>query len=1314
MAIQPADFLVSLSPDTIKVVLGTTGGANLSFSNTSGTERGYNLEVQVILPDGVSLDSASIAPSSIVPGPGGTLIITWLSLTDLAPNQSDYGVELILKSDEIFRDTGLPVPFDIHLVDVEVSGTVDTLPRGDDDDDNVKITKTDASDFVPLRYNLTKSAPEKITKGAGELDPVVLPFWDYQYTLTLTNNSVAASVVTLLDELANGIRYLNNLNVVGPDSGSLLSPTIITPDSSSSPLCQDFVSIDWGTVTLSPSSVNIITFDAAIWNNYTLDCLENSGDRIPHDTSLENIATLDGQSGEIEAEVMTDALDVLINKSVGSGITDVGATNFYTLNYSINQYDNVDGIVVTDIIGDGQSYTLGSASITPDSITSALGITTLVWNIGSMLASTSGVITFETVVDATYFNGDMVSAGDTLTNDSAINGTNQTTGTLTPDSSGVTVEIITPTITKEILGYYYKDGTAKSYDVASPEDEIEFLITYSSLGLTSDQMNVQIDEYAPLNMGPLVDTIPVTYGGTLGTTFTPVTVTPNGLRWLLGDVPGNSLWTAQFKVPVDDIVFVGTRKNLAKLSLENSMGLGYSARSMVDVDFGEPNIQFDKTVSGPNVNNIKFGEIYTYSIVIANPQNSENTVTDAFEMDLTDVIPTGLTYNGTYTITGTGTYTTPVFSGQNVSLTVEQLAPDETLTFNYDVLVGMVVSGKNYINEAILQRPYSQADGFFQYPGDPFEDSVTLRTRAVTLAKAVSPAIAKIGDLVTYTITVTVPLGTIAYNVQVTDFFPNATQEYQVGSATKDGSPITPSSVIGGVVTFPLVASVNATSSEQIVIYTFQVRITDADHVPPYEETQEDRARLTWTDAGGTPVRTLNVYEDVIVRTPNVIGLKEQRNVTQGGVFTVAPLIYEVGDVIEYRISLENNGEETAYNTVLTDVIDPFLQIIVSSLSATAGTPTAAGDTITWNIPTIAVSNTETLIFSVDTLDGVAPGQRIFNSATFEYGTNDNGFGITYGPETTNIVEIDAQSLGINKDADIKYAVIGEIITYTVVITIPKGIIVYNLQLTDIIPDGQQYIGNATLNSVPISGILSDATVSFPIILVIDAMQGTITLTYTFQAEITDVQLGPVTDQINKATANWYITPTVPGNPVSDDVVIMATCNNIFLKKMQKICGTCCEFTKADICLKDDSLVKYSLKITNCCPFPIYNIKIEDILPKGAGFNSIVSICAGRLSYKKFENGGLVTWYIDKLGSLDSYTVVFSIKVFQGAEERISNNAIAEYSPVPSYPRRFIVESNKVILKNMYSKTIENLDITQASCGNSCCMKIIYDSKMLK
>lgn len=1300
MPITDSDFSATLAPNPLGVVLGMTGISNLRFSNTSSVDRGYNLSAVVTLPDGVSYVDSSVMPTSITDGPNSTIILTWTNIKDLAPNELDYNIDLTLKSDQFFRETGLPVTFDVPIAQINLSASVDTLPRGNDDQGNIVITKTDQENFIPLRYNLTKSGPGKIPKGAGLISPSLNPRWPYQYTLVVTNNSREPSTVTLIDNLPNGVRYLGNLNVIGPDSSLLSSPTITTP--SPGPNCQDFVTLDWGSVILSGHSVNTITFDAAVWDNFTENCIENNGSRIPHMTPLENIATLDGLSGPVQANQITNAMDATINKSVASSNTDVGEVNEYTLVYRINQYDDVGSFEITDTISNGQSYNINSASITPDSITvNPDGTTTLFWSLGLKATGTVGSITFSTTTDSDYVDLGPVSSDDTLTNDVNIEGNNETTDTPTPDNSRATIKIGIPSIDKEILNYYYSDGTQKPFDVAAPGDEIEFRISYDSSNLTAEQRNIEIDEYAPLNMGPL-DNLQISYGGNLPGPFNPFTVSPNGLRWTLGTLPGNTTWTATFRIPVKNIDFEGNRYNLAKLAGTNTENLAYSDRDQVEITFGKPNIAFDKTVDGPDVNAIKAGEIYTYSINISNLQNEDNTVVDAFEMDLTDVIPDGLTYNGNFNVTGSGIYDTPLFSGQNVSMTIKKLAPNESLTLSFEVTVDQdIVSGNSYTNDARLQRPYSQSDRSYQYPGDEFKDEVTLKAEGITAMKFITPGFVKIGDEVNYILEVIIPEGTTAYNVIAEDTYPESTQDYIAGSARKDNVPITPI-LAPGKVTFPAIPFVDATGGEVIITYDFKVRITDGDTTSPYVDLQTDTVNVKWDlDSSGTPATPFTTSRDLEVRTPHLDGVKEQRNVTKNTNFRTGNLRYDVGDVIEYRISLTNIGMETAYDTVLADVLNSFLQYEINSISTTSGSANESSGTITWNIPEIDKGVTATLTFRVTTLPGVGSDARIPDIADFSYNTNDNGFGIELGPDDTNLVRLVAPRVTIDKTASISQGEIGDDVTYTLTITVPEDTIAYTPQVEDTLPIGQTYIANSATRKedagpeVPVTPIINNQLITFPINPDIDATGADVVIVYKFTARITSATLNPPYQetQVNTGRVRWSNTSGGSlGRSATDTEDVLVRTPHIDIIKEQKRPGE--SYTTSNITGLPGEVITYKLTINSNGASPAFNINLDDILSTDLAFTSIVSgPTAGIVTPPASSPGGTLNWSIPQLDNGSSASLEFSVTIQSGiaASDTIDNSAAATYDSNDTNPITLNASSNTVTID------IPALELTKTS-----------------
>lgn len=1282
MALSPSEFVVNQSPQPLKIVLGKSSSLNLTFSNTSLVNRGYNLYFELTIPDGFSFQSSSISPTEVITNLDGTITVKWVNVKDLAPNELNYTVSIELKSDEYFRNTSLPVPFDIPVSNLNLTAKVDTLPRGNDDPGNVEIIKNVSNNIIPLRYNLTKNGPGKMPKGAG-LVPTPSPLWPFTYTLTLDNNTRESSNITLIDNLPNGIRYLNNITATGPNASSFLNPTVTTP--SPSPNCKNYTIINWANKTLSAGSINTINFDVAIWDRYTIGCTENSGQKIPHDTPLPNTAILDGLSGPVTATLTTVAKDITIDKSIiSSSITDVGIITDYKLSYKVNQYDNVNDVVVVDIIPDGMEYVLGSASLSPSSITlNPNGTTTLTWNLGTLITGTTGIITFQTLTKSNYVDSSPVASNDSLTNKSNVNGINSNALWQTPDSSLVTSFIKKPSIDKQILGYYYKDGTPKPYSVASPGDLVEFYIEYNALNLNSTQLNIEVDDYVPYNMGPLPPST-IIYGGTLPGPFIPFTVSPNGFRWSLGNLPSYTLWTATFKVPVLNIPINAVKNNIAKLAGRNSLGLSYSDRDQVEVKFGTPNIEFDKSVTGPNINAIKAGEVYTYTITIKNTQTLDNLTTDAFMMNLTDVIPNGLLYNGNYSVTGTGLYDSPVFAGQNVSMLIRKLAPGDSLTFSYDVLVtNSVVSGQVYINKAILTRPYSQMDMSYQYPGDPFEDSTMLKTERLKIVKTISPAYVKIGDIATYILEVTVPKGTIAYNVKVTDTYKTPEQIY-IGNATLNGNPISPTVTPPNVV-FPTIPMVDATTNEVKLLYSFDVRVVSAAHVSPFSENQPDTAKVEWQiDTLGTPAIPEITTKNLVVRTPNIIATKEQRNVTLNGSFRTTDLSFNVGDVIEYRITITNNGLETSYNTVITDVLNPLLSFVTGSFNATLGTPSYSSGTVTWTIPELAFGQSATLTFRVETLPGFAANSSTSNKATFIYNTNNNGFGVEYNG-SSNTVNLIVPNLTLVKTASLLQAEIGDDIEYTLTVTIPYGVYVYSLRARDTLPIGQTYIGPATRQQDggpinPITPTVVGQVITFPTEPDLYSYPNAITIKYRFIARVISGNHTPpyTQTQQNQSRIDWAL---VSGGPLTknrtSNLNITVRTPNIVVVKEQKNFTQGGSYTQNEIMANPNDIIYYKITINSNGASPAYNINLSDVLDSNLEFVSIIGSSAGTASYSAGPPE-TVNWNIPVLNNGSNATLEFSVKIKSpiAASNSITNKVASTYDSNDINPVTYNADSN--------------------------------------
>jgi len=1026
MAFDPNLFTVSINPIPENIVLGKTGTVTVSASNANPADWGYNLGFTLTLPDGVSFVSAAVPPTSQTINLDSTITLTWVSLKDMAPNEIGYTFPITLKSDEIYRALPhLDVAFGTVLSPVALSATVDTKPRGSGEPGNIQYTKNAATSVIPARYAISKTVPGKEPKGAGipPIPPGEDAQWPFPYSIVVENNTRQTSLVTVNDVMENGLRYIGPITAVGPDAVQFLPPNPVITNPT--PGGQDNVTIAWNNVLLSSGALDTIGYDVAIWDNLTVSGVVNVGNRILHQTPLSNAVTMSGVAGPVNASGSTLAMDLTIDKSQSPTALDVGTTINYTLAYRVNQYDALSGVLVTDVISDGQTYQSGSAVPVPTSVSvknPVTGETTVTWDLGALPRSTAGTITFDTVVDANYTAppGNPVVAGDSLGNAVAVSGTNVTEDTPTPDSSSSAGEITISSIDKSVLNFFYKDGTPKpsGMNALAPGDFVEFKIDYNA-PFNAEQMSVYIDDFLPLN---------TLASGVSGVTYSPFPPTSgplpignNGLEWFIAPtISGMTNWNVTFDVPVANVNFVGSQNNLAKLELMNTSGMVFSARDQVAVDFGQPDMLLSKAVSGTSPTAVLPGQTYTYSVLIQNPQNPGGTIVDAFSFNYSDIIPNYLSYvSGSLSasgIAGSPNFDPPVFTPTNqIGMNINHMNPDDEISITYQVTVDPGIGPNlSLTNQAQTTSPYSQpfvsGEDNYQYPGLERSDSETLTSADAPLTKTADISSGVIGDTVQYSLSWTVASGLKAYDVVFSDILPSG-QAYD-----NNPSPVPPASVSGLVVTWPSLPVVDATSGAVTLVYSFRSLITSAVSLPPtFIDVQSNTGRVNWNSVSGAEPNQNSGTVNVDVLNPHMVLAKAERNVSRGEVTFGTSTNAIAGEIIEYRLTATNNGSAAAYAIQIVDQsggLDSGTQYLPGTIIAAGGT-TATYDIpnrlINWQIPTLAVATPVQLFFRVRVQNGLTPGSTLTNAGSVNAYSNVN-LAFIYPPENSNSVDIHIQA----------------------------------------------------------------------------------------------------------------------------------------------------------------------------------------------------------------------------------------------------------------------------------------------------------------
>lgn len=428
----------------------------------------------------------------------------------------------------------------------------------------------------------------------------------------------------------------------------------------------------------------------------------------------------------------------------------------------------------------------------------------------------------------------------------------------------------------------------------------------------------------------------------------------------------------------------------------------------------------------------------------------------------------------------------------------------------YDLQLAPTVKPLEVITNTATLTNYASTEGGPNYlPPAGITDDTTVTIQAPAVTKTLvgtsivdtwnSNTQAVIGELVTYDLRVEVPQGTTPAAI-LTDTFTDA-----LGFVRVVGTPtVDPGVTVGGlaninsptltqngtVAEWQLGDIVNSNTDDQLHGFTFRIEavVLNDRFVPQVIRTPVNAAELAWT---GHTLPEVSA-EEVRVIEPQVTLNK-----------TVSPTTAQAGDTATFTIVVSGGGT-TAHNLSLEDFLPSGVTYVTGSLAHTAGVApntlaTSGGGTAftaTWS--QLTPNQTSTLTFQATVDANVTSGQAITNTATTKWTSlpgnpgqitpnstiayERTGSGSTSQGELNNYTTSDSATVTVAKPTVAKtlwstsiensvnsktQAVIGELATYQIVVTIPQGRTPV-AQLIDRMNPGLAYVGQgAPVNSNP-------------------------------------------------------------------------------------------------------------------------------------------------------------------------------------------------------------------------------------------------------
>ena len=558
----------------------------------------------------------------------------------------------------------------------------------------------------------------------------------------------------------------------------------------------------------------------------------------------------------------------------------------------------------------------------------------------------------------------------------------------------------------------------------------------------------------------------------------PANGSPLNISWAFGSRVASGTTASDRTVTIDYVAQVrNVSGNVAGTSLVNNATYSYSGApvnlNQVTVTVAAPNVSvthevrnvtragsFAATATGDA------GDVLEYRVTLTNP--TATNVSPAYDLAFTDTLPAGLTYlasSTTATVTTglTGTLGEPDVSGQSLKWGRTQSSPVNldlaTGTNNFVFTYRATIDDSSkplqvYTNALVADwtslngTPGADLGVTLDTPGNTLGERIgtgaslpnnLYTTKSVTVTALNSTTVAKvksadtlprtaadalgaspsgfrIGDIVTYTVTIPVQEGTLAaFNVK--DTLPTGmafVATTSITPATNAGvptptapfnytTPTGPAAGATGAITWNFGTLVNTgdnTANDTLtVVYAARVIDPSGIAVTPVDQTLSNTATVTYQKADTTTHTTTASVAAITVRQPQLTLSKAVASPSAQTINGVAGLyLRRPGDTASFTLTVTNTGTAPAYNVKLTDTLPAGMRATAPVLTAATrnGVDVLATQTApTWDNSTgLFVFNladaelllpTQTLVLTYTVTidnDNALKGTTITNSAT--------------------------------------------------------------------------------------------------------------------------------------------------------------------------------------------------------------------------------------------------------------------------------------------------------------------------------------------
>ncbi len=1000
----------------------------------------------------------------------------------------------------------------------------------------------------------------------------------------------------------------------------------------------------WTIASLASGASTPLTFQATVDaptgapNEYLNVAEVTASDAFDPDSTPDNDDGDQSEDDEDNASVTPEAADLSLTKIVSDATPEVGDTVTFTVTLSNGGPDTATNVVVTDVLPGG--YTYVPVSISGGDANDDSGAPTLTWTVNTLASGGSEVLTFDATVDAPtgavdeYLNVAEVTAADQFDPDSTP--ANDDGDQSEDDEANASVVPIEADL-----------SLAKAVSNANPNvgDSVTFTVTLSNGG-PDTATNVEVTDTLPVGFS--YDVGSIAGGDTQDASGAPVLV------WTVASLAsGGSV----------DLTFTATVQAPTGAALEFVNVAEVTAADQFDPDSTPDNDDGDQseddeanTVSSPleaDVSITKFvsdatpevGDSVTFTIAVVN--SGPNPATN---VTVTDVLPAGYTYDAASIAGGDAQDDSgaPTLTWMITNLAV---GPSVNLTFSATVL-GPTGAPNEYLNVAqvTMADQYDPDSTPGNDDGDQSEDdedneSVTPIYADVSLTKGVSDGSPNVGDVVTFTVTVTNDGPDTVTNVEVTDVLPG-------------GFTYTPASIAGGdsqddTGAPTLVWTVTSLASGASVLLTFTATVeapTGAlgEHTNVAEVTAADQF-----DSDSTPGNDDGDQSEDDEDNSTVFPQESDLSLTK----TVSDAAPNVGDTVTFTISVFNSGPDAATNVEVTDVLPGGFTYTAASIAGGDTQDDTGAPVLVWTDALLPTGASMLLTFdaTVDAptgaLDEYLNVAEVSNADQYDPDSapaNDDGDQSEDDEDNASVTPQQAD-LSIVKTVSDPTPNVGDVVTFSISVANGGPDAATNVEVTDVLPAGYTY----TAASIA-GGDTQDDTGAPTFVWTIASLASGSSEPLTFTATV-EAPTGALDEYLNVAevtAVDQYDPDSAPANDDGDQSEDDEDNASVTPQQADVSIAKAVDDTTPNV---GDS-VTFTITVTNDGPDAATNVEVTDVLPAGYTYDA-ASIAGG--DTQDDTGAPTLVWTITSLANGASVDLTFAATVEEptGAPEEYLNVA---------------------------------------------------------